>query len=211
MKKKIFIISLILIMLITVVIGLVILKPKYELNKAIDYIKSGDYIQAYDYIESTDNEKNKQIVKELITTVYLKKSTNCSERITYIANEATSLLLENNITFSSLNIDYSLDDNITIMAMGLDEYVNLKNKIKDYMILSQLNEYYNLNFCVLEDSKEFFTEFLYNLENEEQTTEKMELIVQDSYKMATLAQSFADNYVFLPETKDILEEIDEYL
>ncbi len=66
--------------------------PQIQLNKAINYLKNGEYKTAYSYINSKNNEENKVIVKELITTIFCDRASSGIEKVGNIAKESTDVV-----------------------------------------------------------------------------------------------------------------------
>ena len=57
-KSKKIILLIVAILIIIGITFIIIYKPTYELNKAVEYLKNGKYKEAYEYIESKGNEEN---------------------------------------------------------------------------------------------------------------------------------------------------------
>ncbi len=202
--KKIIIIFIILI-LIALMVGGVSLKPKYELNKAIEYIKNGEYSKACTYISDKRDENNIKVVKELISVELITKMNGGLEQIATIANKATEIIRKTDFN----NIDYSLDDSLNIYVEKLEDYIKLKDIIpKDILIAdNKVYETYDLYFEVLEFINSNFTNILNHInENDIDVNE----INQLSLKLETISiniKSIVDNYNFDMKTHQIYGEI----
>lgn len=201
-NKRIIIITIMSIaVILTVTLGL-ILKPKYELNKAVEYIKDGQYNEAYKYISRKGNKENTDIVKELITLEFFENVAKGADRGTEIVNKGAEI-------FKNVNrneIDYSLDDQLNIYVKKLEDYINVKEKISKEMIIEELYDSYDLYFEVLEFVNENFMDVLENINNQNFISEASKM----SLKMTTLGvqiQSIEDNYNFSSRTKEIYEAI----
>ena len=127
--------------------------PQIQLNKAINYLKNGEYKTAYSYINSKNNEENKVIVKELITTIFCDRASSGIEKVGNIAKESTDVVKK----IDRKNIDYTLDDSININVEALEDYILLEDEISQDMISSELQETYTTYFKILKYVKENFT------------------------------------------------------
>lgn len=207
-KKKIVIIISVLIIIIalTGIITYVANKPKIELNKAISYIKEGEYKKAHDYINNTSNEKNKRIVKEILTEVFCDKIGDGSEEITTIFTEGTNIIYKIDIN----NIDYSLDDNLTVRVENLQEYIKLKDDFSKEMLIEEMNEIYDMYFETTEYVHLNFKEFINRIFDKTFTSEIQE-ISSDLYSISVKLKNIGNMYEFLPESQDIWEEIEKYV
>ena len=205
-NKKLFILPLAIVLIAFILIGFFIFKPKYELNKAIDYLKNGEYAEAYNYINTNSTKENQEIVMELITIIFSEKMTSGIENITTILNKSTSVLN----TINKSNIDYSADDQVNIYVKKLYTYIDLKNKISKDMIVSELHNSYELYFSVLEFVDENFFDFLNNITDPE-FINSIPTQSSNMLEIATDVNSLANNYSFNPKTQDIYEEISKYL
>ena len=57
----------------------IVYKPMYDLNKAVELLKNGEYKVSYDYVINKNNEENKQIVKEIITNIFINQTVKGNE------------------------------------------------------------------------------------------------------------------------------------
>lgn len=207
-KKKIVIGISILIILISL-IGIIIYavnKPKVKLNKAISYIKEGEYKKAHDYINSTSNEKNKRIVKEILTEIFCYKIGDGVEEVTTIFTEGTNIIYKIDIN----NIDYSLDDNLTVRVENLQEYIKLKDDFSKEMLIEEMDEIYDMYFETTEYVHLNFKEFMNRIFDKTFASEIQE-ISSDLYTISVKLKNIGNIYEFLPETQDIWEEIEKYV
>lgn len=199
--KYIIILSIVFILLI-----MIIFKPKYELNKAINYIESGEYSTAYEYINSKSNSKNKRIIKELISQIFIKKASSGIKQIISIANKGTDII--NDVKKSK--IDYSLDDNLNVQVKALEKYIVLEDEITTNMIIDEISETYDLYFECLMICNENFIDILNKISDKnfinilKDLSDKMEIL---SIKVTNTGNI----YTFLPETTDIYNKIDKYI
>lgn len=207
-KKKIAIIISVLIVIIALIaiITYIVNKPKIELNKAISYIKEGEYKKAYNYINSTSNEKNKRIVKEILTEIFNYKMADGLDELTTIFTEGTNIIYKVDLT----NIDYSLDDNLTVRVENLQEYIKLRDQFSKEMLIEEMDESYDMYFEIAEyinlNFKDFLNRFL-----DETFTAEIQDIASDLYTLSIKLNNIGDIYEYLPETQDIWEEIEKYV
>lgn len=207
MKKSNKIILLVIaILLIVAITFIIIYKPKYELNKAIKYLKYGKYKEAYEYIESKGNEENKTIIKELITLSFCDRITSGMEKCHSITMDCVSVI--NKVERG--NIDYTLDDNINISIKALDTYINLENEISKNMILDELSTTYDLYFKQIKYMRENFFDILNHIDDDNFTTD-VENLAGDMIIVANETTSVSDNYNFNPKSLDIYEKISKYI
>lgn len=206
--NKIIKIGIIIVIVIVILgsIGLIMFKPKFELNKAVEDLKYGNYQDAYDYIQNKNNEENKTIIKELITSIFCDKASSGIEKISDIATESTNIVEKIDID----NIDYTLDDNLNIDVEALDAYIAIEEKISKDMISEELAETYDLYFYILKYVRENFYDVLNNIDNEEFINEVSNL-ASDMTKMSNDCYSYADNHNFNPKATDIYQEIKKYI
>ena len=130
MKGKKGIILLIIIIVLIVMGILMVVIPKIQLNKAVNYIKDGEYKAAYSYINSKNNEENKVIVKELITTIFCDRASSGIEKVGNIAQQCTNVVQK----IDRDDIDYTLDDSINIDVQALGNYILLEDERSKDMI-----------------------------------------------------------------------------
>lgn len=207
MNKKMKIVIIVLVVAIILgIIAYIILKPKYELNKAIEYLKYGNYEEAYNYVQSKNNEENKIIIKELISESFCDRVSAGIDKISNITSQCTTVAKKVNKN----NIDYTLDDNINIDVQALDAYIALENEISKDMILEELSETYDLYFNSIKYVRENFYDFLKNINNDD-FINNINNLASDMNKIANDCFSLADNYKFNPKSIDIFEDIKKYI
>lgn len=204
-KSKIFII-IIGVIFILATIAFIILKPKYELNKAVGYLKNGQYKQAYSYIEGTKNENNKRIIKELITEIFAYRAESGIVKVGGIAREGTSVIYKVNIK----NVDYTLDDSLNINVEALDSYINLENEISKDMIIDELSDTYDSYFTILKFARTNFYNVLDHI-YEKDFPDKITNIANEMYKLSNDFTSVGDNYKFTAKSKDMFQKIKQYI
>lgn len=205
-KRKIFI-AIIVLFFILCAIAFIIFKPKYELNKAVGYLKDGQYKKAYSYIESTKNEKNKTIIKELITEIFADRANSGMNKLTSIASESSKIIGKVNIN----NVDYTLDDTLNISVESLDSYIALEDEISKDMILDELSATYDSYFKVLKFIRENFYNVLDHAITDTNFSNDVLDIANEMYKLSNDFEAVADNYKFSPDTQDIYKKIKEYI
>lgn len=205
-NKKILIIGLLGIIVIIGIIIAVIMKPKTELNTAVNYLKNGEYSKAYGYVNERNNEENKIIVKELITEIFCGRAGKGTEKITDIVTKATNLVYKVDIN----NIDYTMDDQLNIQVEGLDTYIDLEKEITKDMIAEELGESYDLYFKDLKFTREKLYNYLDRITDQEFQKEVVGMS-NDFTKQANGFKSYADNHKFNPKSRDIYEEIQKYI
>ena len=207
MSKKIrisLIIAIIFFILVTFTI--VIFKPKYELNKAIEYLKKGNYIESYNYIESKDNDENKVIIKELISQIFYNRAGKGLKKIDDISNKCTDIVRKVDIN----NIDYTLDDNINVDVKALGKYMSLKEEISKDMIDSEIAESYDIYFNIIEYISENFYDVLNHIKDKE-FIDKIDELSSDMLKISNDCNYYMDNHNFNPKTKKIFLKIENYI
>jgi len=208
-KKKKIVIGIIILIILIALMGIIIFitsKPKVELNKAISFIKEGEYKKAHNYINNTSNEKNKRIVKEILTKVFCDKMGDGLGELTTIFTEATNIIYKVDLT----NIDYSLDDNLTGRVENLQEYIKLKDHISKEMLIAEIGETYDIYFEITEymnlNFKEFLNKFL-----DENFTAEIQGVASKLYSISVYFDNVENMYESRPETQDIWEEIEKYV
>ena len=206
MKKNKKIMMGIILALILVAVLFIILKPKYELNKAVKYLKYGNYKEAYEYVQSKNNEENKVIIKELITEIFFYRAGNGIEKVGNIVSQCTNVVKNVNLD----NIDYSLDDNINIEVKSLDTYIDLEKDITKDMIDEEAKESYDLYFSVIKYVHSNFEDVLNHIFDEEYRN-KVSSLTSDMTKLANYCYSYSDNHKYNPKTQDIYKQISEYI
>ena len=204
-KTKICKIICTIIAIIAIVI-FIVFKPKYELNKAINYLKYGKYKEAYEYIENRNNEENKVIVKELITESFSDRAGNGIKKIGDIATESNKIVNKTNLN----NIDYTLDDKLNIDVMALDSYISLENEISKDMIIEELSDTYDLYFKDIKYVRENFYDVLNHI-NDEQFVNNVNELATDMTKISNDFISTANNHNYNPKTQDLYEKIKKYI
>ena len=205
-NKKIIIICILVLVIIIGIIVAIIMKPKTELNNAINYLKNGEYSKAYGYVNERNNEENKIIVKELITEIFCARAGKGTGKVTDIVTQATSLVQKVDIN----NIDYTADDQLNIQVEGLDTYIDLEKEISKSMIAEELGESYDLYFKDLKFTREKLYDCLDRISDQEFQKETINM-ANDFTKQANDFKSYADNHKFNPKSKDIYEEIQKYI
>lgn len=206
--KKTMKIILIAFTIILIFLGVfwIVYNPTYELNKAVDLLRSGKYKEAYDYASNKGNEENKQIVKEVITNIFINQTVKGNEKMATIADKCTNIIL----SVDRDNIDNTLDDTINIEVNSLDSYINLENEISKEMIVEELSDVYDSYFETLKFTRNNFINILDKLEDKE-LWNNIQDKVYDVTGMASNLQSFEDNYVYNPKSIDIYEKEFKYL
>lgn len=204
-SKKIIFLILVVIIIIGIIFA-ILFKPKYELNKAISYLKYGEYKKAYEYIEKKENNENKIIIKELITQCFCDRISSGLKKSNSIVSECTALVYKINMN----NIDYTLDDNINIDVEGLDSYISLENEITKDMIIDELSTTYDLYFKQLKYMRENFYDILNRWGNEDFINE-IKNLASDMIIVSNETTAVSDNYKFNPKSKDIYEKISKYI
>lgn len=200
LKKCIIIILFTILLIFTIFI-----KPKYELNNAVNLIKDSNYEQAYIYICNTENKNNIKIVKELITMKFLNYMTGGLNQMTNIANQGTEIVKK--ASKSRNNIDYSLDDTLNIYVKTLNEYIEIKNKIPKEMVISELSNSYDLYFEALEFVSTNFVDMLNHIDDENFWNQCSELSTI-SHSIAADIMSVNYNYDFSEKTQEIYKEME---
>ena len=203
-KRKIIVIAIMLIAVALVLVGIII-KPSYELNKAVKYIKNGEYIKAYTYISDKKNDNNIRIVSELISIKLITAMKGGLEQINTIVNKATEIVQKTDFN----NIDYSLDDNLNIYVEKLEDYIKLRNDIpKDILITDdKIYETYELYFQALEFVNSNFINVLNNIRNNNINETEINQISLGLETISVNIKSITDNYNFDVKTKQIYEEM----
>ena len=187
-NKKRLIIVIIIIAIIAIGIGaLIVAMPQIQLNKAINYLKNGEYKTAYSYINSKNNEENKVIVKELITTIFCDRASSGIEKVGNIAKESTDVVKK----IDRKNIDYTLDDSININVEALEDYILLEDEISQDMISSELQETYTTYFKILKYVKENFYNVLEHI-NDNNFINEVNNLSTDMNKIANACFSYSD-------------------
>lgn len=205
-KKRLIVLSIV-IAIIVVTIGVVmVVMPKIQLNKAVSYLKDGEYETAYSYINSKNNKENKEIVKELITTIFCDRASSGIEKVGKIANQCTNVVQKVNRN----NIDYTLDDSINIDVQALDAYISLEDEISKDMISTELQESYTTYFNILKYVKENFYNVLEHI-NDENFISDVSNLSTGMNKIANACFSYSDNHKFKSKTKDIYNDIKGYI
>lgn len=206
-NKKRLIIVIIIIAIIAIGIGaLIVAMPQIQLNKAINYLKNGEYKTAYSYINSKNNEENKVIVKELITTIFCDRARSGIEKVGNIAKESTDVVKK----IDRKNIDYTLDDSININVEALEDYILLEDEISQDMISSELQETYTTYFKILKYVKENFYNVLEHI-NDNNFINEVNNLSTDMNKIANACFSYSDNHKFKAKTQDVYKEIKSYI
>lgn len=205
MKNKILIGSICFLLIIGIIV-VILLKPKIELNKAIEYLKKGEYSKAYAYVYEKNNENNKIIIQELLTEIFCSRAGKGMERVINITTKATNIIYETDMT----NINYTADDQLNIDVVNLDNYIALEKEITRDMIAVELRDTYDLYFKDLKFARQKFYNFLNNVKDEEFTIE-INNMANDFTKQSNDFFSYADNHKYNPKTKEIFEEIQKYL
>lgn len=199
----------IIILLVLAVIGsivFIILKPSYELNKAVEYLKKGEYKEAYDYVVSKGNEENIIIIKEFITSIFCNRASSGIEKVGDIASQCTDVVRKVDVT----DIDYTLDDNINIDVQALEKYIALENEISKDMIAEELAETYDLYFNILKYVNENFYNVLNHI-NDDDFIDNVNSLATDMTKISNDCYAYADNHNLNPKTVDLYEEISKYI
>ena len=196
-KKIIFV--LLTIVILTIVGGsYLVIKPNYQLNKAVNYLKQEDYSSAYRYIINTNNEENIEIVQDVITGIFFDYSNKGLNKATDIINQAADVLTH----IDAQNIDYTLDNKINNSVQTIDDYIALKNKITKHMIRSDFEETYDFYFTYLEFIKATFYNFLDHVD-EPNYLEKIFDMSNNMSKTHYQLISFLDNNHLHPKANDI--------
>lgn len=207
MKKSKKIILIITALLIVGAIAFIIIyKPTYQLNKAIQYLKYGEYKKAYEYIESKGNEENKIIIKELITQSFCDRIASGMDKCATISTECAKVITKT----KKGNVDYTLDDDINISVKALDPYIALENQISKDMILSELSGTYDLYFKAIKYTRENFYDVLNHI-NDENFISDLENLASDMVIISNELNSVSDNYNYNPRSLDIYEKISKYI
>ena len=180
--------------------------PKIQLNKAVNYIKDGVYKAAYSYINSKNNEENKVIVKELITTIFCDRASSGIEKVGNIAQQCTNVVQK----IDRDDIDYTLDDSINIDVQALGNYILLEDEISKDMISNELQESYTTYFNILKYVKENFSNVLEHIEDDDFISHVSSLST-DMNKISNDCFSYADNHKFKSKTQDIYKDIKGYI
>lgn len=183
----------------------IVYKPMYDLNKAVELLKNGEYKVSYDYVINKNNEENKQIVKEIITNIFINQTVKGNEKIATIADKCNNIIL----SVDRDNIDNTLDDIINIEINSLDSYINLENEISKEMIVEELSDVYDTYFETLKFTRNNFINILDKLEDKE-FLNNVQNKVYDVTSMASYLQSFEDNYIYNPKSIDIYEKEIKY-
>lgn len=204
-KKAILIGSSIFLIIIALIICIVYI-PKYQLNKAVEYIKRGEYQNAYTYVNNRHNEDNKRIVKELISMAFIQKCYGGIKQSDNIVTKAASIIKNINTN----NIDYTLDDTLNIYVGKLKDYISIESSIPKDIIIPELHEVYQTYFDSLKFVNDNFYNFLNNITNKEFTS-RLPSVTGDCINMAVILESVRYNYNFLPQTIDIYAKIESYL
>lgn len=205
-KSKKIILLIVAILIIIGITFIIIYKPTYELNKAVEYLKNGKYKEAYEYIESKVNEENKTIIKELITQSFCNRIAGGMEKCYSITMDCVSVINK----VEKGNVDYTLDDNINISIKALDTYINLENEISKDMILDELSETYDLYFKQIKYIRENFYDILNHIDDENFITD-VENLAGDMMIVSNELTSVSDNYNYNPKSLDIYENISKYI
>ena len=206
MKGKKGIILLIIIIVLIVMGILMVVIPKIQLNKAVNYIKDGEYKAAYSYINSKNNEENKVIVKELITTIFCDRASSGIEKVGNIAQQCTNVVQK----IDRDDIDYTLDDSINIDVQALGNYILLEDEISKDMVSNELQECYTTYFNILKYVKENFSNVLEHIEDDDFISHVSSLSI-DMNKISNDCFSYADNHKFKSKTQDIYKDIKGYI
>lgn len=203
-KRKIIVIAIMLIVIALVLVGIII-KPSYELNKAVKYVKNGEYIKAYTYISDKKNDNNTRIVSELISIKLITSMRGGLEQINTILNKAIEIVQKTDFN----NIDYSLDDNLNIYVEKLEDYIKLKNDIpKDILITDdKIYETYDSYFQALEFVNSNFINVLNNIKNNHIKETEINQISLSLETISVNMTSMAYNYNFDVKTKQIYKEM----
>lgn len=205
-KKRLIVLS-ILVAIIVIAIGVVMVAmPKIQLNKAVNYLKNGEYKTAYSYINSKSNTENKEIVKELITTIFCDRASSGIEKVGNIGKQCTNVMQK----VDRNNIDYTLDDNININVQALEDYILLEDEISKDMISNELQESYTTYFNILKYVKENFYNVLEHI-NDDNFINEVGNLSTDMNKIANACFSYSDNHKFKAKTQDIYKEIKSYI
>ena len=206
MKGKKGIILLIIIIVLIVMGILMVVIPKIQLNKAVNYIKDGEYKAAYSYINSKNNEENKVIVKELITTIFCDRASSGIEKVGNIAQQCTNVVQK----IDRDDIDCTLDDSINIDVQALGNYILLEDEISKDMISNELQESYTTYFNILKYVKENFYNVLEHI-NDDNFINEVGNLSTDMNKIANACFSYSDNHKFKAKTQDLYKEIKSYI
>lgn len=205
-KKLIISLIIILIVFILVIIGVLVFLPKYELNKAVEYLRNGNYKEAYFYVNNRNNDENILIIKELISYVFVEKVGTGCDKIGEIAKEGTKIALQS----TENNVDESLVQLFNMQVESLDEYILLENKISKDMLIDDVKEVYDLYFKSMKYVRENFYDYS-NQVNDEKKVDEINEVAYDIFKISQIIISVGDNYNFKPETDDIYKKISEYI
>ena len=205
MKKKLIIFLTIFLVIITL-ISIFIIKPKYELNKAVKYLNYGEYRQAYAYINSKNNEENKIIIKELISQIFCLYATRGMEQLSEIANLTTDFI--NDIALQNNNV--TGEENINLKVNSLKSYIALSDKITKNMIIDELSEAYDIYFKSLKFVNQNFSNISTKIGNQTFISEIYNLST-DLYNASIIFTNMSDNYINNPKTLEIYQNNFYYL